>query len=136
MAAIQSITTNAAGVGPGRGTNAASNRRRRRKQRGKAATALRAGFKIVDATWSAASDISSDIERLAGILEVFASDCADPNRLHTNAEVERQWPQVEYIARQILRHARDLGKSLDDLEQGTFAVRRATGHSLADEVPA
>jgi hypothetical protein len=103
----------------------------RRKRRGKAA--LAAAVDKVDATWNTAGVICSDIERLAGILEVFAIDCADPHRLQTDTEIERQWPQVEYIARQLLRHAGELSRSLDDLESGTFALRRATG--LTGEMP-
>jgi hypothetical protein len=44
----------------------------------------------------------------------------------------RQWHQVEYLAKQLLRHAGDLEDALNGLEGGVFAAQRAA-KAAADE---
>lgn len=78
------------------------------------------------ATRTNADEICNDILLAAGLLEVFAIDCSHPHRVQTEAEIGRQWSQVEYVARQLLRHASELGDVLDSLESGVFAAQRAT----------
>lgn len=78
---------------------------------------------------TAADELCSDIEKAAGILEIFANDCADPHRAVSEAEIDRQWYQVEYLAKQLLRHASELSGALADMELGVFAVRRCQGTS-------
>lgn len=80
-----------------------------------------------------ADELCADIERAAGILEVFAIDCADPRRLQSSEEIDRQWSQVEYIARQLLRHASELDSALSALESGVFAARRAANDHEDDD---
>jgi hypothetical protein len=87
----------------------------------------------VEATRSRADDICNDIVLAAGLLEVFAIDCSDPHRLQTDTEIGRQWSQVEYVARQVLRHASDLNDALNALESGVFAAQRAMKNASNEE---
>jgi hypothetical protein len=79
----------------------------------------------IETTRANADEICNDIVLAAGLLEVFAIDSADPRRLQSPEEIGRQWSQVEYVARQLLRHAGDLGDALNTLESGVFAAQRA-----------
>ncbi len=88
---------------------------------------LVAAFDRADAVWQTASTISSDVEFAAGVLEAFAIDCSEPHRERSDREIERQWPQIEWIARQLLRHAGELEDALAEIERATSAIRRAAG---------
>lgn len=80
-----------------------------------------------------ADEICNDIVLAAGLLEVFAIDCLDPHRFQTEEEIGRQWHQVRYAARQLLRHADELGGALNTLESRIFAAQRATKDASGEE---
>jgi hypothetical protein len=96
-------------------------------------TALDDILEGVLATRTNADEICNDIVLAAGLLEIFAIECSDPHHTQSEAEIGRQWHQVEYVARQLLRHASDLGDALDALESGVFAAKRATKDAEDEE---
>lgn len=76
----------------------------------------------LDAGWKVAGDIQCDIANAAGILEVFAYS---PSQIVVGEDGAKAWLQVEYAARQIQRHAEDLGAELEKIERAAMALRRA-----------
>lgn len=69
-------------------------------------------------------DIANNIKLVAGILEVFALDCGEPHRVVTDEAIDRQWLQVEYVARQIMQHVKELEDAMLGVEHGVMAVSR------------
>lgn len=93
----------------------------------KAGCELAAALKRVEQDRAAAAQIQSDIVFAAGLLGVFADKCGEMHSAPVSDEIDRQWHQVEYLARTLLGHAKDLGRKLDDAESAIWAATRAAG---------
>ena len=102
-------------------------------ERTKPGSELAAALKRVEQARFAADQIQSDILLAAGLLEVFADKAGSMHTEPVSDEIDRQWHQVEYLARLILGHAKDLGSELNDAESGLWAANRAMGVSPLEE---
>jgi len=95
-------------------------------------SALAAALKKAEQARFAADQIQSEIVLAAGLLEVFADKAGSMHIEPVSDEIDRQWHQVEYLARLILGHAKDLGHELNGAESALWAANRAIGLSPTD----